>query len=224
MVSIIIATKNRLELLKQTVASVLNNTGGIEFEVIVIDDASVDGAQEWLQTLPDTVRVVSMPDSKGCGAVKNAGAAIASGELLYFSDNDVYFAEGWLGELVDTYRKHMPSGLRILGGDFHPHHGEIERVEILGRTVRYSDNQPGFSMLMSKEHFNRFGPFAHAGAGEYGVEDTDICNKTTRAGLRVGAVVPNVLYHCGITNSDGQKTAGYEHFQYEDLPEGVVQI
>lgn len=223
MVSIIIATKNRLDLLRQTVQSVLSNTYE-EYELIVVNDASVDGTEEYLKTLPDGVRVVNMPDSKGCGAAKNAGAAIANGKFLYFSDNDVYFDDGWLEKLIYTYHEHKNYGLRILGGDYHPHHGEAERREVFGQVVRYSDQQPGFSMLMTKEHFNLVGPFTHGEVGKYGIEDTDICLKTTNAGFKVGSVVPHVIYHCGITNSDGEKTAGYEHFIYDDLPDGVIQI
>lgn len=217
---VIIAVKNRPELTKQTVDSALRQPG-MDMDLILIDDRSEDQATiDYLLSLDDPrIRVILMPDSKSCGAVKNAGAAIAAEhEFIYFSDNDVYFHDNWLKDMVEAMERHPELG--ILGGDRHPHHGNEGESD----GVIYSDQQVGFSMLMRQSVFKELGPFVHAGLGVYGSEDTTICIKAGLVGYKVGAMTERVLTHCGLTNSSGGQAAGYPEFAAQSVPEGVIRI
>jgi glycosyltransferase involved in cell wall biosynthesis len=84
-VSVIIPTFNRLELLKETVASVRNQTFR-DFEIIVVDDGCSDGTGEWLGFQPD-LRALHQSNS-GIAASRNNGAAAARGAWLAFLDHD----------------------------------------------------------------------------------------------------------------------------------------
>jgi len=89
-VSVIIPTFNRLNLLKQTVTSVKNQTFR-DFEIIIVDDGSSDGTWEWLEPQPD-IRILRQQNS-GIALSRNNGAAIAQGEWLAFLDHDDLWAK-----------------------------------------------------------------------------------------------------------------------------------
>ena len=57
-------------------------------EIIVVDDASTDGSQEFLQSYGATIQVVTLPTNHGRGGARNRGAALAAGDYLVFLDGD----------------------------------------------------------------------------------------------------------------------------------------
>ncbi len=85
LISVIIPTYNRLELLKQTVASVQAQTFK-DYELIIVDDGSSDGTPQWLRVTPD-ITFVSQTNS-GIAASRNRGASLSSGQWLCFLDHD----------------------------------------------------------------------------------------------------------------------------------------
>ena len=69
------------------VASVRAQRGPV-VEVVVVDDGSNDDTEAALASnFPDIV-YLRLPESAGPGRARNAGAAVASGELLMFLDSD----------------------------------------------------------------------------------------------------------------------------------------
>jgi glycosyltransferase involved in cell wall biosynthesis len=84
-ISVIIPTFNRLELLKETVQSVRNQTF-LDFEIIVVNDGSSDGTAEWLDSQPDLQAVHQQ--NIGIAASRNAGARVGRGRWFAFLDHD----------------------------------------------------------------------------------------------------------------------------------------
>lgn len=84
--SVIIPTYNRLELLREALASVWAQTF-TDYEVIVVEDGSSDGTWEYLQSLGSRVRAFRQQNA-GPGAARNLGAKHATGEYLAFLDSD----------------------------------------------------------------------------------------------------------------------------------------
>ncbi len=70
------------------------------YEVIVVDDGSTDGTGEIARRAG--ARVIVQPNS-GAAAARNAGAAIARGELLLFTDADCAPVPGWIAALVAPF-------------------------------------------------------------------------------------------------------------------------
>ena len=99
LVSVIIPTFNRLELLRETVQSVRSQTFR-DFEIIVVDDGSTDGSGEWLKAQGD-LRVVSQANS-GIATSRNNGAAAARGRWLAFLDHDDLWAADKLEVQVEV--------------------------------------------------------------------------------------------------------------------------
>ncbi len=96
MISVIIPTYNRADLLPETLTSVLAQTG-VQLEVIVVDDGSMDGTLAFLRSQP--VSVVSLPHSGIPAVARNAGLDRAHGELVAFLDSDDMWEPTALAEL-----------------------------------------------------------------------------------------------------------------------------
>lgn len=88
LVSVVLPTYNRADVLGRAVHSVLGQTREA-LELIVVDDASADGTLSLLASVADPrLRVVRLPSRVGPGAARNAGIAAARGDLFAFQDSD----------------------------------------------------------------------------------------------------------------------------------------
>lgn len=97
--SVIIPTYNRSALLAETLHSVLEQSF-CDYEIIVVDDGSVDGTKEFLESLQAPLKVLYQANG-GAGAARNRGAAEAKGQYLAFLDSD----DLWFPWTLETYRK-----------------------------------------------------------------------------------------------------------------------
>lgn len=91
MISIIIPTCNRTNLLRRCLESLSYERQGLSsdiYEVIVSDDSAVDGAKIIIENEFSWVKWVSGP-KKGPAANRNNGAKYAKGNWLVFIDDDV---------------------------------------------------------------------------------------------------------------------------------------
>jgi glycosyltransferase involved in cell wall biosynthesis len=94
--SVVIPTWNRAHLVCEAIDSALNQRPG-DVEVIVVDDASSDNTTEVLTTVyGDAIRVLRLTERAGAGAARNAGVALARGELVAFLDSDDVWLPGKL--------------------------------------------------------------------------------------------------------------------------------
>jgi glycosyltransferase involved in cell wall biosynthesis len=86
LVSVIIPTHNRAELVGQAIESALGQSYPAR-EVIVVDDGSTDGTPAVLSRYGSAIRTVRTPN-RGCAAARNAGVRLARGASLAFVDSD----------------------------------------------------------------------------------------------------------------------------------------
>jgi glycosyltransferase involved in cell wall biosynthesis len=92
----VIPTWNRAQLVCDAVRSALVQRPG-EIEVIVVDDASTDDTAAVLEReFGSQIRVVRLEQRRGAGGARNAGARLASGELVAFLDSDDVWLPGKL--------------------------------------------------------------------------------------------------------------------------------
>jgi len=102
--SIVVATRDRLELLRRCVDGVLHATEYPAREVLLLDNGSErPETLAWLREIvaDPRVRVLRRPGPFNFSALMNDGAAAARGDVLVFLNNDVEPRDAsWLDELV----------------------------------------------------------------------------------------------------------------------------
>lgn len=98
-VSVVVPVRNRADDIRDCVASLLAlNYPADRLEIVVVDDASTDATPQVLAGLP--VRWLRLPQPSGPAAARNAGARVAQGEIIAFTDSDCVVDPLWLRELV----------------------------------------------------------------------------------------------------------------------------
>src|ERR1039458_7930312 len=109
LVSIIIPTKNRCELLRETIASAVGQTYP-HWEAIIVDDGSDDGTEEMVREVASTdtrVRFVRRArNPRGASTCRNIGVSAASGEYVVFLDSDDLLAPRCLERRVEVMQQH----------------------------------------------------------------------------------------------------------------------
>ena len=101
--SIVIVTHNGLVFSRLCLESLLGADSCLEFEVVVVDNASTDGTVAYLRDLAmrdPRVRVDCSAGNLGFAAATNRGVALASGELLVLLNNDTVPLSPWLERMA----------------------------------------------------------------------------------------------------------------------------
>ncbi len=99
--SVLIVDTNELRVLAPCLKSVFEQTTGISFEVIVIDNASTDGSAEWLEREYPHVRVLRNASNLGFAGSNNRGIKIAQGEYVILLNPDTEVLDGALQKTVE---------------------------------------------------------------------------------------------------------------------------
>lgn len=87
LVSVIIVNFNGMHFLEACLASLKSAFAHSSFEIIIVDNASSDGSQAWLQSRTDIVYIASQVNTGFTGG-NNLGATHAKGDILLFINND----------------------------------------------------------------------------------------------------------------------------------------
>lgn len=103
----IIVNYNAGNLLRGCIDSLLQCP--LEIEIIVVDNASIDGSLETLEGLP--VQIIRNESNAGFAAACNAGVNAASAPFLLFLNPDTYFSPGALCGLLDALRSDQQAGM-----------------------------------------------------------------------------------------------------------------
>jgi len=102
-VSVIIPTYNRSSLIVDTIESFLTQDYQ-EFEVIVCNNNSTDNTQEILEAYLSNSKITLLfEERQGVHFARNTAAKYASGDLLYFTDDDMLATPNLLSEIVKIF-------------------------------------------------------------------------------------------------------------------------
>jgi GT2 family glycosyltransferase/glycosyltransferase involved in cell wall biosynthesis/protein-L-isoaspartate O-methyltransferase len=215
--SVIIPTYGNWAYTRRCLESIQLNLPGTPFEIVVVDDASVDDSADRVAQCAG-VRLVRAPRNLGFIGACNLGARSARGELLLFLNNDTEVRAGWLEALVDVVETRPDVGLvgsRLVYPDGRLQEcGGIIWADGTGwnygrnespdqpeyRTLRDVDYCSGAALLVRRELFERIGGFDTRYAPAY-YEDTDLAFAVRAAGYRT-MVQPEsvVVHHEGVSN------------------------
>jgi glycosyltransferase involved in cell wall biosynthesis len=88
LVSVVLPTYNRAQLLQRSVGSVLNQSF-VDFELIIIDDNSTDNTFEVVKEFNDSrIKYIRHENNFGPSAARNTGMENSIGEYIAFQDSD----------------------------------------------------------------------------------------------------------------------------------------
>lgn len=87
-VSVVIATRNRPELLRRAVASVFAQTGVQDIEVVLVYDGTEIDELHDIDRRGHTLRAVQNSRTPGLAGARNTGITTAAGDLVAFCDDD----------------------------------------------------------------------------------------------------------------------------------------
>jgi rhamnopyranosyl-N-acetylglucosaminyl-diphospho-decaprenol beta-1,3/1,4-galactofuranosyltransferase len=103
-ISIVVLTMNRLELLRRCVEDVLLRTSEKTREIVIWDNSSTDGTGEYLDSLGDSrIMVVHSPENIGMNAYARAFASTTQDYLIELDDDVVEAPDGWDETLLDAF-------------------------------------------------------------------------------------------------------------------------
>jgi glycosyltransferase involved in cell wall biosynthesis len=129
-ISVIIPTYNRQDLLPETLASVYAQAS-VEREIIVVDDGSTDGTRAYLRAQP--VIVVALPHTGVPAVARNAGLARARGELVAFLDSDDLWEPAALARLSAALESTPEAGFAFCDYTYFGARGADDHLPPAGR-------------------------------------------------------------------------------------------
>lgn len=109
--SVVIPTCNRAGLLKNCLEALAKQTISKDtYEIIVVNDGSRDhtdaAVKEFSSSHPDLNFAYIAQKNTGVSAARNRGIREASGEIIFFTDDDCVVPAHWIETLSDGYRRH----------------------------------------------------------------------------------------------------------------------
>jgi GT2 family glycosyltransferase len=113
-VSIVIVTYKCREAARDCLASIYQTTTGVDFEVIVLDNASEDGTVEMVRSEFPDVKLIASGENLGFAGGCNRAAAEAGGDYVFLLNPDTVLHEGTVAHLVAFARNRPENG--IYGG------------------------------------------------------------------------------------------------------------
>ena len=116
-VSVIIVNWNTEGLLRDCLNSIYEQAGEVDYEVIVVDNASTDGSAEMVRhDFPDVV-LIENRDNRGFAAANNQGIAMAQGRYILLLNTDTIVLDYAIDKAVsfaDAHPEAAVVGCRVL--------------------------------------------------------------------------------------------------------------
>jgi GT2 family glycosyltransferase/polysaccharide pyruvyl transferase WcaK-like protein len=218
-VSIIICTRDRIDLLCPCIRSILDKTRYKDYEILVVDNSSREkGSGAFFDECRKSsrLRILPIEGEFNYSALNNRAAAEARGDILCFLNNDtVVISEDWLQEMVShALRKEIGAvGAKLLYPDGRIQHAGIilgiggfaahvfsglpgETPGYMGRAqlIQNYTAVTGACMVMRKSVFNEVGGFNEREL-KVAFNDIDLCLKIHTAGYRNLWTPYALLYH-----------------------------
>ncbi len=233
LVSIIIPSKDHIDVLDACITSILNKVTYTNYEIVVIENNSVDPQTftyyERLQFKHGQVHVVTWPEEFNYSKIINFGVQHAKGKYLLLLNNDTEvitpnFIEEMMGYLQrpevgvvgaklyfrDRLTQHAGMLVGVHGAVAHVNQDfPKQREGYLARAVRPGNfsGVTGACQMVRREAFEEVGGYTESLA--VGFNDIDFCLKLIQAGYRVVFTPYAKLYHYEFV-SRGREVASSE--------------
>jgi glycosyltransferase involved in cell wall biosynthesis len=205
-VSVVLCTYNRADRLTLALDPLLRQKGGVEYEVVLVDNNSTDHTVEVARATAERssgrVHYVFEP-RQGLSQARNRGIEVARGSIIAFTDDDVRVGEDWVARIARAFDDHPE--IDYVGGRVLPHwlqkpprwlttaHWSPLALQDYG-SERFTTGRDravclvGANLAFRRRVFDRVGDFApELGRIKDGIgstEDHDMQLRIWRAGMR----------------------------------------
>ncbi len=187
-ISVVIPVHNGERTLAQCLAAICQMERPPD-EVIVVDDASTDRTAEIASRFP--CRIVRLTENVGAARAKNRGAAVAQGDILFFTDADVVVPPQLLTWLLENYADETVTGVVGLLGTELPYEDFPSQFKNLWMHHTYA-RLPAYVGLfytsaasIRRAAFAAEGGFDESYRGASVTEDMDFGQRLLTAGYRI---------------------------------------
>ena len=234
-ISIIILCYNNVNYTEKCLASIFKNTDYPDFEVIVVDNASVDDTTILLEIYSKRVKYTRSPTNLGFVGGNNMAAGQAEGEYIIFLNNDTEVTKGWLSELYRCFQMHPQVG--AVGSMLIYPDGKLQEAGGIifkdGSGWNYGKNQTtsasrffftrevdycsGASLMIRKDLFVKVGKFDERFTPAY-YEDTDLCFGIRKLGYKVLYCPTSIVVHHEGVTAGTDLNSGFKKYQGINTP------
>jgi hypothetical protein len=215
MLSTIILNWNRVELLRECVASYFATVGD-DYELMVVDNASTDGSRNYLRDLEAThgVRVFYLDENIG-GEGLNLAVPHTRGELIHFSENDQIFLPGWRENVETAFAAFPDLGQYSLFSDtptddeaWEPKRGQLRFSR--GKIIYQTPDNVGISAILRADLLR-----------ERGIQVANIVGVKLKLpdDGRLSRDVRLAGYNCAYSDRYYVRNVGHEPGEFERIPE-----
>lgn len=235
LISVVILCYNKMEFTEQCLDALYKNTEYPNYEVIVVDNASVDDTPFLIETFARRLTFIRSDRNLGFVGGNNKAAGRVRGEYIAFLNNDTVVTPDWLTELQRTFRLHPDTGaagsmLVYPDGRLQEAGGIIFRDGTGWNYGRNADpNAPpyqfarevdycsGAALMVRTDLFLKLGKFDERFAPAY-YEDTDLCFGVRRLGYAVRYCPHSVVVHHEGATAGTDLNAGFKKYQTLNAP------
>jgi glycosyltransferase involved in cell wall biosynthesis len=203
--SVVVPTRDRFVQLSRCLEALVAQTYPADcYEVILVNDGSRSAVPPSIldfQNLLD-LTIINRSESKGPGTARNAGANIASGQFLAFTDDDCTPASDWLQQLAEHFAA-APEDLvggRVINALRNNPYSTAAHV-ILDTVYEYYDPRQGrahffptSNFAMAAKSFAEVGGFSETWPLA-AAEDRELCYRWIIRGATMSYLPQAIVYH-----------------------------
>jgi len=187
-VSVIIPTRNRADILRDTLPIFLDqDLGGSDYEVVIVDDDSPDDTEAVLDAFREHPRLrtwkLAREGTSAMGRARNHAIRAARGEVLVFVDDDCFVARDFLKMHLEAHRgddKVVATGPIIY---IHEPPGDVEREVRAPAKGHHNNPFPTCNASARRDFVLSCGLFDED-FNVYGWEDMEIWERFREAGAK----------------------------------------
>jgi glycosyltransferase involved in cell wall biosynthesis len=169
-------------------------------DVIVVDNASKDGSQEFLRSLPKNVRAILLPVNFGHGSALDLGVLAADTSMVVTFDIDAFpISPGWLPAVAEPLEKGSAiAGAHWNRGYIHPCFSALRRSDFIYHRLSFAPvgRCPSPAVRGAGVYMDAGEAVSHVLSLAYGTKSLHkIPATSTRGPEAIGTVFGDVVYH-----------------------------
>jgi len=238
-VSIVIPVHNKYDYTHRCLFSIKEHSVGIDYEVIVADDASTDDTLEIGRKIEN---IIISRNEKSLGFLENCNLAtsIAKGKYILFLNNDTVVQPNWLSSLINLLEHDLtigmtgsklvyPNGLLQEAGGIIWSDGSGWNYGKFGQPnapeynyLKEVDFISGASIMIRSSLWNEIGGFDNQYAPAY-YEDSDLAFEVRRRGYKVVYQPKSVVVHFEGISHGTDTNSGIKSYQIINMEKFVAK-